>query len=91
MNWLSLALAALALASWLSTYLLIEEARKAPRIGALTDRAVIGVLLSVMGTAGLVLSIATFDPARFIFAGSFLALVVMPSWWLFRFFTGRLS
>jgi hypothetical protein len=39
LSWLSLALGFLAIAAWLSTYLLVRAAWTKPRIGALTERA----------------------------------------------------
>jgi hypothetical protein len=56
---LPIALVLLTLASWFSTALLVRAAWHRPRIGALTERAVIAVILALFGTACVVLVLNT--------------------------------
>lgn len=99
MNWLSFAALAFVIASWASTVLLARAAWIKPRIGALTERALIGVMLSSTGTIGLLLRfnaeagfpLFAIDIARVIFVLSLLWLLVVPTAWLVLYITGRLS
>jgi hypothetical protein len=89
-NWLVVALGALTIASWASTFLLVRAAWQRPRIGALTERAVISVILSAFGTVCVFLVIntdsgATFltlDVARAVFRLCLLAFLLVPVLWL---------
>lgn len=98
MTYLSLAIAFLVLASWGSTFLLVRAALVKPRIGALTDRAVIATIISIFGTVALILTVNTdtgavvfaLDAARVTFRLSVVALLVVPVLWLLLFLTDRL-
>lgn len=97
--WLSFAALAFVLASWASTFLLARAAWIKPRIGALTERALIGVMLSTTGTVGLVLRfnaeagfpLFPLEVGRVIFVLSLLWLLVVPVSWLGLYITGRLG
>lgn len=99
MNLLSVSLGFLAIASWLSTILLVNAAMQRPRIGALTERAVIAVVLSALGTVAVVLRIngdtgyALFpiDAARIIFGITVLGLLLTPCLWLLLYLSNRLG
>lgn len=93
---LSIALAPFAI---LSTVILVEEARKPPRIGALTERAVIAVVIAIMVVSGTLLTInrvngfALFpvEAARAIFLMSLISLEFVPVGWLALLVTHRLG
>ena len=90
MNWLVVALLALTVASWASTFLLVRAAWQKPRIGALTERAVISVILSTFGTVSVFLvlnsdtgaSFLAADLARNIFRLCLFAFLLVPVLWL---------
>lgn len=85
--------------AWISAYVLIRAGRRHPRIGALTERAVIAVAIAVMVTAGGLLTLnrnadhAFFDTAvaRIIFSLSLLAIGTVPVAWTVLWFLGRLG
>jgi len=99
LNWLSIALGALTIASWASTFLLVRAARRPPHIGALTERAVIAVILSAFGTICVVLVLNTdtgqgfiaVDLARVLFRFSLFAFLLIPCVWLGLYVTNRLG
>lgn len=98
MNWLVVLIGSLALASWLSTILLVRAALVKPRIGALTDRAIIATIISAFGTVSMLLVVNTetgagflaLDVARATFRLSLLALLLVPVVWLVLFLTDKL-
>jgi hypothetical protein len=84
-------LALLAIAAWIATGILVTRAIRRPRIGALTERAFLSVLLALFGSVCVVLlynretgySIIPIDVARGAFSGLlFLLLLVSPAWLL---------
>ena len=83
----------------LSVTLLVQEANKKPRIGALTERAVIGVDIAVMVVSGVLITLnritgyAFFavDVARMAFLGSLVLLEFVPVFWLYLLATRRLG
>lgn len=85
--------------SVVSTALLIHEAWKKPRIGALTERAVIGADILVMIVSGVAITINRltgydFFPvefARLLFLGSLVVLEFVPLYWFALFATHRLG
>lgn len=85
--------------SWLSTGILGWAAKKPPRIGALTERAVIALVIAVMVTTGGLLTFnrtngyALFDinVARILFSLSIITLASLPLAWCVLWFTGRLG
>lgn len=97
MTWLTLALAFLAIASWMSTFLLVRAALIHPRIGALSERAVLQVLLTAFGTLCAVLlwnRDANFLPVevgRALFTGVSIALLCASPLWLLLFISNRLG
>lgn len=98
MNWLAVLLGFLTLASWVSTVLLIKAAIITPRIGALSDRAIIASIISAFGSVSMLLVLNTetggaffaLDVARAISRLSLLALLLVPVLWLVLFITDRL-
>lgn len=98
MNWLAVTIGILTIASWASTFLLIKAAVIKPRIGALTDRALIATIISAFGTVSMLLVINTetgaaffaLDVARATFRVSVLALLLVPVLWIVLFLTDRL-
>ncbi len=99
MNWLTVALFALVVASWASTVLLFRAALLRPRIGALTERAVIALIISAFGTvcAFLVMntetggSLLALDAARVVFRLLLLGFLLVPVYWLWLYATNRLG
>lgn len=92
MNWLAVALVALTVASWASTFLLIRAARERPRIGALNERAYIAVAMSAFGTVCVWLALNTeSDIARVVFRLCLVAFLLFPVYWLFLYFTHGLG
>lgn len=85
--------------TWLSTGILVVYAYQRPRIGALTERAVIAVMISLLITASAVLVLNTAlgrtlfdaDLARIIFRVSLLGIGLVPAAWLVLFLTKRLG
>lgn len=89
----------LAVPSVISTVLLIGEANKRPRIGALTERAIIGVAIAVMVISGCLLtinringySLFPIEVARLVFLASLILLEFVPVIWLYLLFTRKLG
>jgi len=85
--------------TWLSTGILTVFALQRPRIGALTERAAIAVMISLLISASALLvlntslGLALFPPetARIIFRVSLLGIGLVPAAWLVLFFTNRLG
>lgn len=90
---------ALAPFSVFSMLILVYEARRPPRIGALTERAVIAIDITVMVVSGTVLtvnrvtgySLFPVDVARVLFLASLILLEVVPVVWTILLFSGRLG
>ena len=62
---LPIAALVLTFVSWISTAILVRHARRRPRIGALGERALLAVLISVVGTLSvLVLMVANTEIAE---------------------------
>jgi hypothetical protein len=93
------ALVLLALASWVSTALLLRAAWKRPRIGALTERATIAVVLAIFGSVCVVLVLNTdsghalipVEAALILFRICLLILLLIPTYWLVLYLTNRLG
>lgn len=93
------ALGCFALASWLSSALLVRAAIKRPWIGALVERSVLAVLLSFYGSLGWLLTwnresgyaLFPIDLARALFVASLFLLFVVPVLWLGLFGTNKLG
>jgi hypothetical protein len=85
--------------SVVSTFLLVSEARKPPRIGALSERAVIAVVITNMIVSGTFLTInrvtgyalIPLDVARVLFLASLILLEFVPVVWLTLLYTHRLG
>ena len=99
MNWGSVALGCLAIASWLSAGLLLRKARERPRIGALTVWAVSAVILSAFGTVCLALMLNRQlgmpwfddDASRALFGLAVFAILLISPSWLVLYFADRLG
>jgi hypothetical protein len=96
----------LALALWLvwvpSSYaaaLLYRSARKRPRIGALTERANLAVTMALFSSIYALITLdieieprlLAIEDVRVVVRLMFLALGLLPIWWLWRDRTGRLG
>lgn len=85
--------------SVLSMAILVYEARKPPRIGALTERAVIAADIAVMVVSGVTISINRIsgytlfpiEVARLLFLSSLILLEFVPVAWTLLLLTGRLG
>lgn len=96
LSWLVFALVPI---TWLSTGILAVFAIQRPRIGALTERAAIALIISLLITASAILVLNTMtgralfdaDAARLIFRISLLGLGLVPVAWLYLFFANRLG
>ncbi len=85
--------------SWLSTFILWRAARPRPRIGALTERAVIAFAIAIMVTAGGLLTLNRtadypffgVEVARVIFSLSVVTIGMVPVSWTLMWFFGRLG
>ena len=85
--------------SIISVALLVNEARKPPRIGALTERAMIAVCIAAMVISGTLLTInringyALFpiEVARVVFLSSLILLEFVPVFWLALLATNNLG
>lgn len=95
----SAALAFLAIASWLASFLLVRKAIVKPRIGALTAWAASAVVLSAFGSISLLILInrdagyAFFDieTGRRLFASVAFAVLLIPPVWLALYGLDRLG
>ena len=89
----------LAILGWISTAILVWAAWQRPRIGVLTERAALGVFLSLFCTIyGLAAlnsdqGFAVFDEdtVRTIIRLLVLALGLIPAYWVYLYKTGRLG
>jgi hypothetical protein len=96
---LVIALTCFAIASWGSTFLLARAAYWHPRIGALTERAIIAFVLSVFGSASVVLvwntesgqALFPVEIARTISRLDLFVLLLIPIAWLVLYATNRLG
>jgi hypothetical protein len=96
---LPIALVILALSSWFSTALLLRAAWLRPRIGALTERAAIAVILAIFWTVCVVLVLNTdsghalipLDVALVVFRICLLILLLIPTYWLWLYLSNRLG
>jgi hypothetical protein len=85
--------------SWVSAVVLAHAAYQRPRIGALTERAVVAVAIAVMVTAGGLLtvnrtsdhSLFPVDIARIVFSLAVIAVGSVPLAWTYLWFRGRLG
>lgn len=85
--------------SVVSTVLLVSEARKPPRIGALSERAVIAVGITIMVLSGTFItlnrilgnSLFAVEAARLLFLASLILLEFIPVVWLVLLYSRRLG
>ena len=85
--------------AWMSTIVLVWAARKRPRIGALTERAIIAVVIAVFLTAISIIvyntesdqALFAVEVARIFFRVSVLMLGLIPVYWFLLWLTGRLG
>lgn len=96
---LPVAVVFLATLAVVSASLLVNAAVRRPWIGALVERAVIGVLIAGFGVLSAMLVLNTeadhqwVDPetARILFRLFLLALLGVPSFWVYLYRSGRLG
>lgn len=89
----------LSVAAVISAVVLVAAAVQKPRIGALTERAAIAVILAVFGAVYSVVAVNTeLDQAMFTTDVGRLAvrlivvlLLAIPAWWTILYLTGRLG
>lgn len=85
--------------AWLSTAVLVWAARNGPHIGALTERALIAVVIALFLTSIAVIVVNTetdqslfaVEVARTVFRLSVIGLGFVPVIWTLLWFTGRLG
>lgn len=85
--------------SLIGSFLLIQAAFEGPRIGALTDRALIAVDICVMIVSGVAItvnrltgySLFPIEAARLLFLISLVLLEVVPVYWFWLWRSGRLG
>jgi hypothetical protein len=95
---LALVIWALTLYAWLSAIVLIRVARHRPRIGTLTERAIVAVCIALFGTAYSLLMLNTefldivaLDQAIVFVRAFVVVLLTIPAWWSWMLLTGRLT
>lgn len=92
-------LAVLGVISWVSAFVLVRAALPRPRIGALTERAIIAVVIALFVTVYALAALNTdahfpffdTDTVRFIVRIFVVILGLLPAWWTFLWLTGRLG
>ena len=81
--------------SWLSTAILLRHAWHRPRLGVLRERALLAVLISVVGTLSvLALALVNTDASETVRNAlriALLGLLAVPSYWTWLYYTGRLG
>lgn len=85
--------------SWLSALVLVRAARRPPRIGALTERAIIAIAIAIMVSAGGLLTynrtidydLFGIEAARVMFSLSVILIGTLPVAWTVLWFFGRLG
>lgn len=85
--------------SVLSAFVLVRAAFVKPRIGALTERAVIGVLLAFFGVVYTLVAldtelgrvVLTTDLSRFVVRCAVVGILSIPTYWTLLYWTGRLG
>lgn len=89
---------ALGLYAWLSAAVLVRAAYRHPRIGALSERAVVALAIALFGTAyGAVVFnaevVRVFDTqtAMVVVRVGVVMLLCLPAWWSWMYVTGRLG
>lgn len=98
-DFLSLLAIVLAPFSVLSTAVLWHAARGKPRIGALTERAALALVIAVMVCSGALITLNRLTSnflfplewARLLFLSSLVLLACVPVAWLFLWLTNRLG
>jgi hypothetical protein len=98
-TWLTVLLTLVAIAAWVATAVLVRAAFQRPRIGALTERAVVAFFQSAFGTVCVILvlntdtngSILAIEAARILFRVLLLGLLLTPVWWLYLYLSNRLG
>lgn len=86
-------------AAWVSCALLTRAALRKPRIGALTERAFIALVIAILGTVSCLIALNTdsgrplFDAntASLVFRLAIIAVLGVPTLWLYLLFTDRLG
>lgn len=84
---------------WFCSAVLVTAAIRKPRIGALTERAFLGILLALFATVAGIAALNTdanaalfpVELARVLVRVLIIALEVVPVVWVYLYFTGRLG
>ena len=92
-------LAVLTVISCMSAFLLVVAASKKPHIGALTERAIIGVFLAFFGVLYTLVAadtefgrvILSTDEARFVSRAAVVMVLSIPTVWMVLYVSGRLG
>jgi hypothetical protein len=84
--------------AWGSAAVLIRVARNRPRVGALTERALVATIIAIFGTAySLILvnseliHVADTDTAVLFVRCAVIVLLTIPAWWSWMLLSGRLT
>ena len=96
LTWLLFGLTGLA---WFSFLVLGHAAIQPPRIGALTERTTIALIIALLGTVSCVIVLNTdhgrpwfsTETSSLLFRFAILAVLAVPSAWLILWFSGRLG
>lgn len=96
---LPLVIGLLAGVAWISAAILAHAAWRRPRIGALTERAVIAVVFAILGTFYFLVTVNTttgyallpLEAARFVVRLLVVVVLLIPAWWTFLYLSGRLG
>lgn len=90
---------ALTVVAAVSAVILVRAAFVKPRIGALTERAILAVVIAVFGAVYATVAInvqlgalfLTTDEGRTLAGIGVVALLAIPAWWTALYLTGRLD
>jgi hypothetical protein len=84
--------------AWMSAVILVRAAFVCPRVGALTERAVVAVVLAIFGSV-YSLAVLNSEWAHLVDGGDVVSLLriavvvllLLPVWWSFMYLTNRLG
>jgi hypothetical protein len=95
---LATAILILTVYAWASAFVLIRVARHRPRVGSLTERAIVAVFIAIFGSVYCLNMLNTaFLQAYDLIAAVLLVrlavvfLLTIPAWWSWMLLTGRLT
>ncbi len=88
----------LTVVAWISAAILVHASRKRPRIGALTERATVAVVVAIFGTVysftvmnaqiGAWVDVPTMV---LVIRCAVILLLLMPAWWVYLYATRKLG